>query len=67
MRKVVSISSMVFFLVTVCTIALAAPVPGAVLYLDARDNPAHPDAWKNLGAVGGELPPMHTAPELKFS
>lgn len=65
MARVISILSVVLFLATICTIALAAPVPGAVLYLDARDNPSHPDAWKNLGAAGGELPPMHTAPELE--
>ena len=38
-----------------CTIALADAVPGALLYLDARDNRAHPTAWTNHGTAGGEL------------
>ena len=42
MRKVASIISAVFFLTIFCTIALGQVVPGAVLHLDARDNPAHP-------------------------
>ena len=54
-----------FFIVMIVAVGFAAPVPGALLYLDARDNPAHPAAWANLGAAGGELPPMHTAPELE--
>ena len=64
MRKVASILSMVFFLAISSTIALADVVPGAVLYLDARDNPAHPDAWENLGTAGGELPGADDPPEL---
>ena len=56
MRKIAPILSMVFFLATSSTIALADVVPGALLYLDARDNPAYPDAWTNLGTAGGELP-----------
>ena len=64
MRKVISILSAAFFLATVCTIALADAVPGALLYLDARDNPAHPDAWTNLGTVGGELSGAGNPPEL---
>ena len=55
MKKVVSIFGMLFILATICTVALADPVPGALLYLDARDNPAHDKAWTNLGTVGGEL------------
>jgi len=37
MKKVVSIFSTIFFMAIACTIALADPVPGAVLYLDAVD------------------------------
>lgn len=44
---------------------LAVAVPGAVLYLDVSDNPAHPKAWTNLGTTGGELPARDTAPELE--
>ena len=64
MRRVMTILSTVFFLATFCTIALGDVVPGAVLYLDARDNPAHPDAWTNLGTAGGELPGADEPPEL---
>ena len=63
MRKVISVLSTVFFLATFCTIALADAVPGAVLYLDARDNPADPDAWTNLGTAGGELSGLDNPPE----
>lgn len=64
MRKVVSIISAVFFLVSFCAIVLGQVVPDPVLYLDARDNPAHPDAWANLGTAGGELPGADDPPEL---
>ena len=65
MRKVVSILSMVFFLTMSSTIALADVAPGALLYLDASNNPAHPDAWTNLGTVGGELPVGDKTPVLE--
>ena len=65
MKKLVLVFSVVFLLATVCTIALADAVPGAVLYLDASDNPADPDAWTNLGTAGGELPASDKAPELE--
>ena len=65
MKKVVSIFSTIFFLAIACTIALADPIPGAVLYLDASDNPGHADAWTNLGTAGGELPAADEAPELE--
>ena len=34
-----------------------------MLYLDARDNPADPDAWTNLGTAGGELSGLDNPPE----
>ena len=34
----------------------ASYVPKPILYLDAANNPAHPKAWTNLGAAGGQLP-----------
>ena len=55
MKTVVSILGVLLFLTTMNTLALAEAVPGALLYLDARDNRAHPGAWRNLGTVGGEL------------
>ena len=65
MKKVVSIFGVFLFLATICTIALADAVPGALLYLDARDNRAHPTAWTNLGTVGGELSGAGKPPELE--
>ena len=60
MRKVMSILSAAFFMTTLCTAAFADIVPGAVLYLDARDNPTHPDAWTNL-AGGWRIDTAHGA------
>ena len=41
-------------------------VPGALLYLDARDNiRAHPHAWTNLRTLGGELSGAGNAPVLE--
>ena len=65
MKKLILIFSVVFLLTTFYTIAPANVVPGAVLYLDASDNPADPEGWTNLGTAGGELPPMDQAPELE--
>jgi hypothetical protein len=65
MKPVVSIIWILFYLTTVWTIALADPVPGALLYLDARDNPAHDDAWTNLGTVGGKLSGAGKPPVLE--
>ena len=36
-----------------------------MLYLDAANNPAHPDAWTNLGTAGGELSGLDTPPVLE--
>ena len=47
------------------TIVYANVVPDPVLYLDASDNPGHPDAWTNLGTEGGELPAADEAPKLE--
>ena len=55
MRSVISVCSIVFFLVMAGAIAFANIVEDPVLYLDASDNPAHPKAWKNIGTEGGEL------------
>ena len=63
MKKLILVLSVVFLLTTVYTIALADAVSGAVLYLDARDNPADPDAWTNLGTAGGELSGAGNPPE----
>ena len=66
MRKAVLVLSTLFSVAMSYTIALAAVVvPGAVLYLDAADNPAHDDGWENLGAAGGELSSMGNPPELE--
>lgn len=63
MKKLILVFSVVFLLTTVCTIALADAVPGATLYLDARDNPADDEAWTNLGTAGGELSGLGNPPE----
>ena len=65
MRKIISIFSMVLLLAISCTIALGQVVPGAVFYLDASDNPGHPDAWANLGTAGGEIRTIDAAPVLE--
>ena len=63
MRRLILAFSLVFLLATVCTIATADVVPGALLYLDASDNPDYPDAWTNLGEAGGELSSGGNEPE----
>lgn len=55
MKTVISIYTIIFFLSMACAIGFANVVPDPVLYLNAADNPAHPDAWGNLGTEGGEL------------
>ena len=65
MSKIAPILSMVFFLAMSSTIAFADVVPGALLYLDASNNPAYPDAWMNLGTAGGELPVGDKTPVLE--
>ena len=65
MKIVTSICTTIFFLAMTCVIAFAGVVPDPVLYLNAADNPAHPDAWENLGTEGGELPAADKAPNLE--
>ena len=48
-----------------CVIAFAGVVEDPVLYLDAAENPAHPDAWENLGTEGGELLATDKSMELE--
>jgi len=71
MRTLISICTTVLFLSIVGgvsnpnTIVYAEVVPDPVLYLDASDNPGHPDAWTNLGTEGGELLGADEAPKLE--
>ena len=65
MRRALSILSIVFVLAAMFSIAHADVVPGAVLHLDASNNPAHPDAWTNLGTAGGEVPAGEETPILE--
>ena len=65
MRKAMPILGAVFFLATQCIVAIANIVPGAVLHLDARNNPNHPDAWASIAAAGGRVPPMDVPPTLE--
>ena len=48
MRAAISICVTLFFVSMACTIVFANVVSDPVLYLDASDNPSHPDAWTNL-------------------
>ena len=65
MKAAISICATLFFVSIACSMAFANVIPDPVLYLDAADNPAHPDAWENLGTEGGELPAADKAPELE--
>ena len=65
MRRVAFTFGLVFFLATTCTIALSDVVPGAVLHLDASNNPGHPDGWANLGTAGGVVPAGEETPILE--
>ena len=57
--------STAFLLATQCVAAFANIVPGAVLHLDARNNPNHPDAWTSIAEAGGHVPPMDVPPALE--
>ena len=65
MRKAMPILGAAFFLATQCIAAFADIVPGAVLHLDARNNPNHPVAWTSIAEAGGHVPPMDVAPALE--
>ena len=65
MKRVALTLTTLFFLASVCTVAFADAVPGALLYLDASDNSDHPKAWKNLGEAGGQLLAADQAPKLE--
>ena len=65
MKTFISSYTMIFFLLMTCAIAFAGVVEDPVLYLNAADNPAHPDAWENLGTEGGELPAADNAADLE--
>ena len=65
MRRVVLSLSIVFVLAAIFSIAHADVVPGAVLHLDASNNPGHPDAWTNLGTTGGVVPAGDKTPILE--
>ena len=55
MKATISICTTLFFVSIACAIAFANVVSDPVLYLDASDNPAHPEAWENLGTEGGRI------------
>ncbi len=65
MRRVIPTLGAAFFLATQCMAAFANIVPGAVLHLDARNNPNHPDAWTSIAEAGGHVPPMDAPPALE--
>ena len=55
MKRVTAILSVGFLLAMTGSMALGF-VPEPILWLDAADNPAHPDGWTNLGTAGGVMP-----------
>ena len=65
MKTFISIYITLLFLCATCCVTFANIVLDPVLYLDASDNPAHPNAWENLGTEGGELLPADKIPELE--
>ena len=65
MRSIILTLTATFILAAACSFAYADAVPGAVLILDASDNPDHPKAWKNLGEAGGSLSAADKAPDLE--
>jgi hypothetical protein len=65
MRNFISICTTLLFLLMACHATFADVVEDPVLYLDASDNPAHPNAWENLGTEGGELPAADKPLELE--
>ena len=65
MRRVALTLGFVFFLATTFSIAHAEVVPGALLHLDASNNPGHPDGWANLGTAGGVVPVGEEIPVLE--
>ena len=65
MKAAISICVTLFFVSIACSMAFANVLPDPVLYLDASDNPSHPEAWTNLGTESGELPAADKAPELE--
>lgn len=65
MKTTISIWTTLFLLSIAGTFAFANVVEDPVLYLNAADNPAHPDAWENLGTEGGELLGADKAPTLE--
>lgn len=64
MKTYLSLYMTAFLLLTSLS-TFANIVADPVLYLDAADNPSHPDAWANLGTEGGALPAADKAPELE--
>ena len=64
MKKVIAALSVGFFLAMTGSMALGF-VPGSILWLDAGDNPAHPDGWTNLGTAGGVMPGFEAVPALE--
>ena len=64
MRKIALFISLAYGLFLFCLVA-SAVVPGALLHLDASNNPGHQKSWKNLGLAGGELLAADDAPMLE--
>ena len=63
-KNVVAILSVGFLLAMTSSVALAF-VPDPIFWVDAADNPAHPDGWTNLGTAGGVIPALDPVPVLE--
>ncbi len=63
MRKIALTLAMTTLLASACALDVAAVIRGALLSLDASDNPAYPKGWTNHGEVGGQLSSGNNPPE----
>ena len=63
-KNVAAILIMGFLLAMVGSVALGF-VPDPIFWLDAGDNPGHPDGWTNLGTAGGVIPALAPVPDLE--
>ncbi len=63
-KNIAAILSVGFLLAMAGSVALGF-VPEPIFWVDAGDNPAHPDGWTNLGTAGGVMPALEGGPALE--